>query len=169
MRYVLILAACLASCATVPADGGQGGLDPALAPAARFEMRRFDETVTGRLRFGSGLTQPVRAVVRSEAEWAALWRRITTGQSPALLPPVDFRREMLLVAAMGARPTGGYTVRIVSAIDRGAEIEARAVQTAPGRRCGAIAAVTEPADVVRVTRSDKPVRWVVRAEITQCP
>jgi hypothetical protein len=85
------------------------------------------------------------------------------------LPRLEFDREMLLVAAMGARSSGGYRIEIVSATEHPTEIVARVVETAPGRRCGTIQAITEPADIVRLARSDKPVRWAVEQVVEECP
>jgi hypothetical protein len=44
-----------------------------------------------------------------------------------------------------------------------------AVQTSPGPRCGVAAALSAPADVVIVPRSDVAVRWTVRETVTDCP
>ena len=62
----------------------------------------------------SALQKRTAIVVRSEARWRALWRNLTAGDNPRELPPIDFSREMLLVAAMGPRPAGDDRIRITS-------------------------------------------------------
>jgi hypothetical protein len=41
----------------------------------------------------------------------------------ALLPEVDFSREMLIIAALGERPTGVYGIIIDSACEREKDLE----------------------------------------------
>ena len=99
-----------------------------------------------------------------------MWRRITASHGePPPRPEVDFSREMLLLAAMGAQPSGGYRIRIERVLDDGAELEAHVVHTSPGPRCGAIAAITHPVDVIRIAATPRPVRWLVRQEVIDCP
>jgi hypothetical protein len=155
----------LVSCTAVPAQE----VEPAreAAPSAPFEMRRFADGMN-RWRFTSDLTERAQRVIRSEAEWEDFWDGLNRQQSYAPVPDVDFEREMLLIAAMGARPTGGYVIEIASAVERADAIEVRVVETSPGRLCGTTQAVTEPADIVRVTRSAKPVRWVEQERVSDC-
>jgi hypothetical protein len=130
---------------------------------------RFDESLAPYFRYNSGLNEPGRFVLRSEAEWSALWRRITARTGPPREPPaVDFRRDMLLVAAMGTQRTTGYTIRIESVIDQGDALRAEVVRTGPGPRCGVGAALTQPVDIVIVPASAKPVRWAARDEVSDC-
>jgi hypothetical protein len=75
---------------------------------------------------------------------------------------------MLLLAAMGARSSGGYSIRITSVRETGNALVVNVLRTLLGRRCGATAAITEPADVVRVRATAKPIRWVFRDVRSRC-
>lgn len=117
-----------------------------------------------------------RFVVRDHVEWARQWERIwPKGYDPTgrpmpgrpLVPAVDFRREMILIAEMGLRGSG-FEVRIRRVIDRGAFIEAEVWQFAPDRRCHAAADDETPTDVVRVPASSKPLRWRVINQVRDC-
>jgi hypothetical protein len=121
--------------------------------------------------YASGLRDSARLVVRDSAAWRALWGRLhaSRGGIPAL-PPVDFAREMLVVAALGARGTGGYTILVDSAFaaaDGGAVIAVRTLS--PGPRCGVTGAVTHPVDIARLARRDGPVAFRERALVVDCP
>ena len=132
-------------------------------------LRRLGEAAAAYFRYSSGLAQPAREVVRDGAAWSALWARMTQGHAPAPpAPAVDFGREMLLVAALGERGTGGYAVTIESVSDTGGELVARVAEQRPGPRCGTTQAVTAPADVVAIPRSAHAVRWTVREVVTDC-
>ena len=107
--------------------------------------------------------------IRRPAEWQGQWRRITARQGDPPPPPtVDFSREMLLVAAMGPQPSGGYRVSIDKGIEQPNELLAFVRFVSAGRRCGAIAAMTSPVDIVRLPVSPKNVRWVVERQAADC-
>jgi hypothetical protein len=75
---------------------------------------------------------------------------------------------MVLLAAMGPRPTGGYRVIIDRVLPRSEALEAFVRHISPGQRCGTTQAVTSPVDIVRVPATTKPVRWVVEQEVLDC-
>src|SRR5712671_3246759 len=60
----------------------------------------------------SGITDPLRMVIRDRDAWREMWKRVHHGQFPELpsLPEIDFSREMIVVAALGGRPTSGYGI-----------------------------------------------------------
>lgn len=108
--------------------------------------------------------------MRDAAAWRDTWTRLTARTGPPVAQPqVDWAREMVLVATLGRRRSGGYAIRIESIRREGGELVAEVTQTAPGPRCGETAALTAPADVVIVPRSDAAVRWRVRDVVADCP
>lgn len=109
------------------------------------------------------------AVVRDAAAWEDMWRRLTARHSPARsAPPIDFGKEMAVVAALGARSHGGYAITIEAVIDRGTYLEAHLRRSSPGRRCGVSGAQTTPADVVVVPRREVEVRMVAHDHVVEC-
>ncbi len=142
---------------------------PHLRPAG-LPLSRFDEATQSHFRFQSGLYEERLITIRNEAAWEGQWRRMTApkGAVPPL-PPVEFRREMLLLAAMGTRGSGGYNVTIERVLSEGDEVLAFVRFVSPDARCGSIAAVTSPVDIVRLPRSEKNVRWVVERTEANCP
>src|SRR5262245_26013330 len=67
------------------------------------------------LTYNSGLPESRTQVVRDQATWARVWTDIWRAQPAPALPPADFSREVLVVAALGQRLTGGYTILVDSA------------------------------------------------------
>jgi hypothetical protein len=133
------------------------------------DFERLDARARGYYRFSSALDRPLYTAVRDYRSWHAMWDRIAARHGPKpLSPSVDFSKDMILIAATGAKPSGGYGIQIVSVRDTGKELVATAVRTSPGPRCGATAAITAPADIVRVPISRKPVRWTFRERLTDC-
>ena len=85
-------------------------------------------------------------------------------------PEIDFAHEMLVVAALGTRATGGYSVFIDGARrDSSGDIVIAVRTVSPARRCGVTEALTQPADIARMPRSDADVRFEERQEIQDCP
>lgn len=72
----------------------------------------------------SGLVEERREVVRDEAAFLRLWAEHSAELRQLALPPeVDFGREMVLVVAMGRRPTGGYLAEVVDIELRGRTVK----------------------------------------------
>lgn len=95
-------------------------------------------------------------LIASEEAWQTTWAQLFGCASPLPpLPAVDFGREMLVLAALGGRPTGGYTVAIHSAVvDEGAVLRVQVIEERPGRGCAVAAVATYPVAVARVPRAD---------------
>lgn len=122
------------------------------------------------LSYYSGLAMPQRLVVRDPGTWASVWGQVWKLQSPVpALPAVDFSREMVVVAALGQRPTGGYSILLDSATMtmQGLTVSVRLVS--PGMNCSVTTALTQPVDVSRLPRTDEAVEFVERAETQTCP
>jgi hypothetical protein len=134
---VLATAALAAACAAGGStDGGQG---------LAFETI-LDEAY-------SGLSEPLREVVRDEEAWARLWERVYAGVTPRPpRPAVDFSRHMLIAVATGTRPTGGFDVAVRAVAVRDAVLEVEVVSTCPGTGARVSMALTQPVEVVRLDK-----------------
>jgi hypothetical protein len=109
----------------------------------------------------SAFTEPTRLVVRNEEAWAEAWAAIHGPVSE--LPPrpvVDFTQEMILVAALGPRASGGYTVTFSAVTAAGDGLRATVQESAPGSGCVSAAVITSPVVAVRVPRVEGAVQFV---------
>jgi hypothetical protein len=95
-------------------------------------------------------------VVRSAAEWQALWQEHSPGQS---LPSVDFTAFTIVAVFAGEHPTGGFDVEITGTDDDAGKLTVtyRQLEPAPGDRD--LQAFTAPYHIVRIPRHDGPVRF----------
>src|SRR5687768_7556191 len=101
----LVAAACLAASCSNSADGPT-------QPSGPVTLERFGRTDAS-LTYSSAIAAPLRAVVRDATTWRGAWATIWGDVSPApALPTVDFSRDMVVVAALGQRPTGGFSIVI---------------------------------------------------------
>src|SRR5262249_35634458 len=79
-----------------------------------------------------------------------------------------FQRNMLIVAAMGARPTAGYTVEISSMVEDEQQIVVTVIETSPGANCVTAQVSTRPIAVVKTAPTKKPFKFDVRKVTRDC-
>ena len=163
MRFPLISIAILVGFAACETGRSRRGAEPPMT------VTPLDSSLASYYRSNSGLPDSARLVLRTPAEWTTLWNRIVANHSPKPpAPEIDFSKEMLIVAAMGTRSTGGYSIEI-DAVDRDSSSITVSVRThSPGKTCGTTAALTAPVAIVRIPRSPLPVQFVEEHVITDC-
>lgn len=122
------------------------------------------------LRFGGTRQFPVwqvgsdnafRLVIKNRDEFRDFWKRLTAPIAPGNwvppLPEIDFSKEMLVVAAMGPRPSSGYVIMVDGACEVDGHVEVF-ISNVDTPVCGAqLGVLTAPADVVRLPRTDLPI------------
>ena len=117
----------------------------------------------------SGFGESDRFVVRDSVHWARVWDTAFARQAPVPpLPAVDFATEMVVVAALGTRPSGGYDIVIEGMASEAGGAAVLVATTAPGDDCFTTAAITEPVVMVRVGTVAGPIRFHERAETHSC-
>lgn len=117
----------------------------------------------------SGFDTSERIVVRSAEHWAAIWDKafeLQTAVPPS--PAIDFSTEMVLVAALGSRPSGGYQIAITDLASGRGGLAVVVTATSPGPRCLTTAAITQPVEIIRVQAASGPVTFQDRSRINQC-
>lgn len=80
------------------------------------------------------------------------------GRTPTL-PGIDFARDDALLAAVGARSSTGYSLRLVSVSEERARIVARVRETTPSLRQRAAARLTYPYLLAAIPKSSNRVRF----------
>ena len=145
----------------VPTGDEQAGVRSSGVPAGSVAVsmhRLFSEQDTG-------IQGSLRAVIRNAAQWQPIEDEIRRARGSTFrLPALDFSRSMVVLAAMGARSTGGHTITIEGVYRDGGRIwvVVREVIPGPGRMTTQV--LTTPADAVSVVLSDEPVSFVERTE-----
>ena len=143
--------------------------------AAQFDSTRGNVALT-RLRDApsaftsySGLTDSALMVVRDSSAWREIWQRVNRPFVPAPpAPAVDFRQEMIVVAALGRRPTAGHDIMIEGAEQDSAGIEIVVRRSEPAPGCPVAAAVTQPVDLARMRADRRAVRFRERQVVVPC-
>ena len=103
----------------------------------------------------------LRLVLKNRAELSDLWKRLTVRVPPGgwvpPIPKIDFSKEMVVVAAMGARPTSGYWTIIDGACEVDGHVEVFVSNVEDAKCSGTFQVETYPADAVLLPRTDLPI------------
>jgi len=153
---LLLLAAC---------SGGATDPDPRLetSPGEILAPTRLE----GMPSHHSGIATEQRRVIRTWAELEAFWAELSHPNPFGPVPAVDFNSEMLIVTAMGTRPSGGYRVFVESIGSMGSAYTVVVRSVSPGRDCVTPAVITNPVDILRVPIANQ-VKFVERREVHSC-
>ena len=117
----------------------------------------------------SSIGDRLRLVIRDSDAWREIWKRIhePISELPPL-PAVDFSHEMIVVAAMGSRPSGGYAIIIDSARELENKLEIVVRSVSPGKGCITPTVITAPVDVVKVPITERQVVFRETEEVNEC-
>jgi hypothetical protein len=97
----------------------------------------------------SGQQVAAEVVIRTPAEWAALWKL----HAPlATAPQVDFATNMVVGVFLGTKPSAGFDVEIVGVKSQAGDLIVEYVQTQPGRGTITAQMLTEPYHLVAVPK-----------------
>jgi len=108
-------------------------------------------------------------VVRDQAAWEALWKRLNANASPApAVPAIDFSKDMLVVAGMGLKGHGGYKVAVSSAVEEAGKVTVEVTETSPGARCMNAMMMTSPVVVAKLPRRTGDVAFNVVRKVVDC-
>jgi hypothetical protein len=165
--------ALFAACAVSAACGSQSPPESARPGKTRLEFAPLSAEIVS--PYYGGLEKPVQRVVASREEWEQLWREIEPrtsreqGQTaPNPVPDIDFDRYALVVAAMGTRPTGGYTVAVVSLEESEQRIVITVEEKSAGAKCTTTQAVTHPIAIVTTAKTQKRFEFETVRTIQEC-
>ena len=105
----------------------------------------------------SNVDDAKQVVVRTEAEWRAIWRQ-HGGERP--MPAVDFGKEMVVGVFMGSRPTAGYDIAITKTLDVNGTLRVFYRERMPARGGVVLAQVlTFPFHLVAVPKTASEVKF----------
>jgi len=115
------------------------------------------------------IREPRRQLVETQAAWEAVWAESSANVLPQPpTPSVDLSEHVLVVLAMGGRPTGGYSISAEALSRRDADLWLTVVERSPGPGCMVTQATTAPLTVVLVPRTGGQLYMVERSETTEC-
>lgn len=156
----------LAACAKQDSTEPRSNADVVPANAVPIPAAEVD-TLVQTVR--SGVSERGRVVIRDQETFAAFWAQVHATQMPVPdAPTVDFETSMVIAAAMGGKPTGGFSITI-EGIDRsGSDLYVTVVETSPGPTCFVTQAYTAPVVALRVPRVTGKVEFLEESRVDEC-
>jgi hypothetical protein len=95
-------------------------------------------------------------VVRTPAEWIALWKEHAPDRPQ---PKVDFARSIIVGVFLGSRPTGGHGVEITAITREGTTLTVTYREQQPRPDAMVTQVITMPYHLVSIGRFEGPVRF----------
>ncbi len=118
----------------------------------------------------SGYPEATTRVVRDRDAWQSAWNEIHRNLMPVPpLPDVDFSAEMIVLAAMGTRPSSGYDIVLTGASETNAVVTVEAEARSPGPKCVTLTVLTSPLDVARIPKRPASVVFHTTSITVLCP
>jgi len=166
MRFASLLVPATLVLAAACHHGGSNAGPPAPKPEPAVAMHQLDDAARIYNDNGISFADTARTVVKDTLAFRSIWKRATQGQpSPPPLPKVDFTKDMVVLVA-GGRLKPGDAIRVDSVGTRGALTQI-VVRTTIA--CQPFPADAFPFEIVKVTKSDGPVKFVEhRMKAAEC-
>jgi len=134
---MIVLAFTLAAALLQPPGAARAAQPATTAPA----MRTIDKGDQ------SNMDDAAQVVAKTQQEWQQLWQKHTPDRPR---PAVDFSKEMVVGLFLGSRPTAGYILEIVSAVQDNGSLVVKYRESIPQRGSMTAQVLTSPYHVVAV-------------------
>jgi hypothetical protein len=102
----------------------------------------------------SGIREVKEEVVKSADAWNKLWKQHAAAGESDKIPAVDFSKEMVVVATMGTKRTGGYAIEILGVEPSDKTLKISVKRSGPPPDAMTIQALTAPFHFVAVPKSN---------------
>jgi protease stability complex PrcB-like protein len=98
----------------------------------------------------SGIDEARRVLVRTDAEWTALWKQHHPDKPR---PAIDFSKEMVVGVFMGSRPNAGFSTTIISATVANGALIVRYAEKVPAPGSMSAQILTFPFHLVAIPKA----------------
>jgi hypothetical protein len=97
----------------------------------------------------SNIDDSTQVVIKTDAEWTALWRRHAPDRP---MPKVDFGREIVIGVFMGSRSNAGFSTEVISALAVKGALIVKYRETLPSRDTITAQVLTFPYHLVAIPK-----------------
>ncbi len=116
----------------------------------------------------SNVRESRRLLIRDAETWAMVWTEMISIGDPRTPPFIDFTTEDVIVAAMGERRAGGYSIAITGVAPGEAVTQVMVASTVPGPTCDGAEIITAPLAAVRIRKVEGSLAFDERSIVLAC-
>lgn len=151
LTLLLLVASPLLIIACTPADSNNSSSpDSGESDGTKLNFQTIEK------RGMSGINSPENIVINEEKEWANLWARIHSNQTPTpKLPQMNFSKETVVGVFLGTKNSGGYGIEIKKVTDTGKKIVVMVEEASPPKGAMVTMALTQPFHLVKIENPGK--------------
>jgi hypothetical protein len=103
----------------------------------------------------SGIQEPLQQLIKDPAHWEKVWSAHNAGRkSEQNRPEIDFTKEMVILATMGRKNTGGYSIEITKAEVSGDQLKVYVTRKTPRPGGMSLQALTAPFHMAAVPKTE---------------
>lgn len=135
----------------VAVERNDAAVDFLAVRAGALEFKTIESTTRSGIDHARGVT------IKDQGAWEALW--LEHAGSDAKPPVVDFRSKMVIGVFMGRQENGCYSTTISNVSRDSNKINVLHLDAVPGKSVLCTLAITAPAHLVEIDRSDVPVEF----------
>ena len=127
-------------------------------PRAMLIPNRSQKRMAVLTASNSEFREKTRLVIRDSVLWATVWPRVIGFSDPMpAVPQVAFPGQILILAALGERGAGGFSITIDSIVDTPIAVMAYVHSISPGLGCVVTLGFTQPIQIVAIPTTEKPI------------
>ncbi len=117
----------------------------------------------------SGYDRPARLVITNSRDFAGAWERAFAAGTVPPRPNVDFDRNIVVIAALGARGASDASFEVAGAKLSGGKLLVEVRTRIAGAHCGVAQMPITPADIVKLPRVSSRASFVEDSQVIDCP
>lgn len=99
----------------------------------------------------SNVDDAKQVLVRTDAEWTALWRQHAPDRPK---PKIDFSKEMVVGVFMGSRPNAGFSTAVTMTTAANGALIVKYTETVPARGILSAQVLTFPYHLIAIPKAD---------------
>ncbi len=158
LHYVVLLAI---TTVMLPLGGTEAMSQRPESPSQTAGQKKSTPAGLNIVMSGSGIRETKQDVLRTKAEFAAIWKKHSPHPAGPKVPAVDFKRQDVVAYFLGAKPTGGWSVAFGEIKIEADKATVPVIVTKPGPNTIVTMAFTQPCAIRSVPKLPKNVVFAI--------
>lgn len=116
-----------------------------------------------------GYKTKTNLVISTQKEFLKIWEQAFANyMNKESAPEVDFKKNIILLVALGEKTSGGYTIKVNSVIESEDNTIVNILNTSPGKGCMTTEALTYPYQIVQIEKPNNTVKFSEMEKVIDC-